>query len=186
MEIEIQSKTNNPLLNRTEVRFIIHHKGEGSPKRDLIKGELAEKLKVKKENVMVNYMKSSFGSTETFGYAKVFTSVEKAKSGEREHILVRNAVIAAKKPVKEEKKPPVKPEVKAETKEEVAEKPEEEKPTEEKPVEKVEESEKPAERESTEKPAGEKKSTEGKPEEEQKVAEKPEKEQPTEEKKEEP
>ena len=78
MEIEIQSKTNNPLLNRTEVHFVIHHKGEGTPKRELIRSELAEKLNVKKENIMVNFMKSSFGSTETLGYARVYKSVEKA------------------------------------------------------------------------------------------------------------
>jgi len=185
MELEIQSKTNNPLMNRTEVHFVVHHKGEGTPKRELIRGELAEKLNAKKENIIVNYMKSSFGSTETFGYAKVFTSVEKAKSGEREHILVRNAVIAAKKPVKE-KKPSEKPEGKAEPKEEITEKPEEEKPTEEKQEEKVQETEKPAEGEPTEKPAGEEKATEDKPEEEQEDAEKPKDEQPAEEKKGEP
>ena len=45
MEIEIQSKTNNPLLKRTEVHFTIHHDGGKTPKRELIRSELAEKLK---------------------------------------------------------------------------------------------------------------------------------------------
>jgi small subunit ribosomal protein S24e len=109
MEIEIQSKSNNPLLNRTEVHFIIHHEGENTPKRELIRGELAEKLNVKKENIMINFMKSSFGTTDTSGYAKVYKSLKEVKAGERDYILKRNNVLVKeKKAVKEEeKKPPV-------------------------------------------------------------------------------
>jgi len=129
MEIDIQSKTNNPLLKRTEVYFSLHHDGEGTPKRELVRSELADKLKVKKENVMINYMKANFGNTETLGYAKIYTSVEEAKAREKKFILIRNNVIAAeKKKPKEEK--PARPSLKKE------EKPEEkqvEKPLEEKP-----------------------------------------------------
>jgi len=108
MDIEIQSKTNNPLFKRTEVYFTIHHDGEGTPKREFIKSELAQKLNAKKENIMINYMKSSFGSTTTEGYAKVYKSLEEAKKGENDYILVRNGVLVKeKKPAKEEK--PVKP-----------------------------------------------------------------------------
>ena len=166
MEIEIQSKTDNPLLNRTEVHFIIRNEGESTPKRELIRGELAEKLNVKKENIMINYMKSSFGTTDTLGYAKVYKSLKEAKAGERDYILIRNnALVKEKKPAQEEKKKPVQPS---------EEKPEEgaEKPAEETTVVKPEEgkdeetAEKPDEEkeESTEKPASEDKITEEKPE----------------------
>ena len=167
MEIEIQSKTNNPLLNRTEVRFLVHHEGEGTPKRDLIRSELAEKLKVKKENVVVNYMKSSFGDRKTWGYAKAYTSMDKAKAGEQDHILVRNAIITPKKEVKKEEKPVV------------------EKPAEtEAPSEPVEQPETPSEQPSEEPKAEEqpaKEEPEGKSEEEKQSEEKQ-----TDEKKEEP
>ena len=183
MEIEIQSKTNNPLLKRTEVHFVIHHASEGTPKRELVRSELAEKMNVKKETVMVNFMKSSFGSNETVGYAKVYKSVEKAKAGEKDHILVRNAVIAPKKLAKEKKKKPAeKPGEKAEPKEEVAEKVEdEEEPAEEKPEQKEEtteqskEEEKPAmekKEESTEKTESVEKAAEEKAELKEEVAEK--------------
>ena len=70
-------------------------------------------------------MKSSFGTKETLGYAKVYTSVEKAKAGEKDYILIRNAVIAPpKKAAKEERKPAEKPGEKVEPKEEIVEKPE--------------------------------------------------------------
>jgi small subunit ribosomal protein S24e len=130
MEIEIQSKTNNPLLNRTEVYFKISHEGEGTPKRDLIRSELAEKLNVKKENIIINYMKSDFGIPETLGYAKIYKSLEEARRGEKKHILERNKVVVA------EEKKEVAPE---ETAEEPSEK-KEEKETVEEPSAKEEES----------------------------------------------
>jgi len=188
MEIEIQSKTNNPLLDRTEVHFIIHHEGESTPKRELIRGELAEKLNVKKENIMINYMKSSFGTTDTLGYAKVYKSLKEVKAGEREYILIRNNVLVKeKKPAKEEKKKPVEPS--EEKPEEGAEKPAEEttvKPEEGKDEETAEKPDEEKE-ESTEKPTSEEKINEEKLDEKksEEGVEKPEgEEKPDEEKKE--
>jgi small subunit ribosomal protein S24e len=131
MEIEIQSKNDNLLLGRTEVRFLISHEGEGTPKRELIRSELAEKLSVKKETIMIDLMRSSFGTRKTIGYAKVYKSVEDAKAGEADPILKRNGLGTKKKPKKETKKegeekkevaPKEKPQ-KAEPKEKPAEKP---------------------------------------------------------------
>jgi small subunit ribosomal protein S24e len=140
MEIEIQSKTDNPLLGRSEVRFVILHEGEGTPKRELIRTELAEKLNAKKETIMIDFMRSSFGTRKTVGYAKIYKSVEDAKAGEADFIMRRNGLGTKKKPKKEAKKegeeakeaPKVKP--KAEPKEQPAvEKPKEpQKPAEEK------------------------------------------------------
>jgi small subunit ribosomal protein S24e len=130
MEIEIQSKNDNLLLGRTEVRFMIHHEGEGTPKRELVRTELAEKLSVKKETVMIDMMRSSFGERKTVGYAKIYKSVEDAKAGEADPILKRNGLGTKKKPKKEAKKegeekkqaPKEKPQ-KAEPKEKPTEKP---------------------------------------------------------------
>jgi len=104
MEIEIQSKTDNLLLGRTEIHFIILHEGEGTPKRDLVRGELAEKLNAKKETIMVDFMRSSFGARRTVGYAKIYKSIEDAKAGEADPILKRNGLGTKKKPKKETKK----------------------------------------------------------------------------------
>jgi small subunit ribosomal protein S24e len=164
MEIEIQTKTNNPLLKRTEVHFTVHHEGEKTPKRDLIRSELADKLNVKKENIMIHAMQSSFGSTDTVGYAKVYTSVKVALSNEKKHVLRRNNALAGEKKqaAKGEKKP-------AETADEPPAKPSEEpaeKSEEEKSSETPDEKEKPLEEKSiddgkqppkVEKPAEEKK-----------------------------
>jgi small subunit ribosomal protein S24e len=90
MDIEIQTKTNNPLLNRTDVHFKVIHNGEQTPKRELIRRELAEKLKVKKDQVIIDNMKSHFGISQTKGYAKLYKNTKEAQSYERKHILKRN------------------------------------------------------------------------------------------------
>lgn len=170
MKIEIDSKRNNPLLNRTEVYFIIHHEGEGTPNREIIRSELAEKLNVKKDNIVVNNIHSSFGVQESKGYAKVYTSVEKSKDWDREHILVRNKIIEKKEKKKEEKKPVEKPKEKPETAEELPK--EKEKPPVEEPLEKEE---KPAAEEAPKKEPVEQSKKEAKPSSEsEKQVEKPE------------
>jgi len=103
MEIEIDSKKNNPLLKRTEVYFTIKHAGEGTPNREIIRSELADKLNSKKENVVVNIIKTGFGIQETTGYVKVYSSLESSKGIEREHILKRNKLGETKKDKKEVK-----------------------------------------------------------------------------------
>lgn len=106
MEIEIDSKRNNPLLNRTEVHFTVKHEGEGTPNREIIRSELADKLNVKKENIVVNTIHSSFGNQEITGYAKVYSSLTKTKDLERDYILSRNKLIESKpEDKKKEEKP---------------------------------------------------------------------------------
>jgi len=150
MEVEIQSKTNNPLLKRTEVHFTVHHESEKTPKRELVRSELAEKLNVKKENVIVNFMKSSFGSTDTVGYAKVYKSVKEAETWEKKYALKRNNILTGeKKPAKEEPgKPAKQPQ---EKQEETAEEPKKEEPPAEQDV-KEEEAEKPKEEKTAKQP----------------------------------
>ena len=124
MEIEIDSKKNNPLLNRTEVHFTIQHEGEKTPNREIIRSELAEKLNAKKENIIINDIQSSSGIQKSIGYAKIYSSVKKAEEMERKHILKRNKISGkkekkegekaetAEEPPKEEEKPAEKKEQK--------------------------------------------------------------------------
>lgn len=128
MEIEIDSKKNNPLLNRTEVHFTIQHEGEKTPNREIIRSELAEKLNAKKENIIINDIQSSSGIQKSIGYAKIYPSVKKAEEMERKHILKRNKISGKKEKKEGEKKPEEKP-ASAE------EPPKEEKPSEEPPKE---------------------------------------------------
>ena len=129
MEIIIDSKRNNPLLNRTEIYFTVKHEGEGTPNREIIRSELADKINVNKDKVIINTVQSSFGTQEISCYAKVYPSLNQSKEIECDHILKRNNLIESEKgktekPQKEEKKtdeaqkaeaPDEKPEEKSET-----------------------------------------------------------------------
>jgi len=146
MDIEIESKKNNPLMNRTEVYFTVKHPGEKTPNREIIRSELADKLNAKKENIIVNSINSSFGTSETTGYAKVYSSIQKAKDVERNHILKRNKIGVEEK--KKEEKPteeassPAEPPKEEASKEKPEDKPEEK--TEDKP-EQADENQNPVE-----------------------------------------
>ena len=130
MEIEIRSQHNNPLLNRTEIHFVIRHQGEGTPRRELIRSELADQLKTKKDLIIIDHMKSGFGSHETIGYAKMYSSVEKAQQGEHKYIMKRNSGGDEQKKAKGETK---------------QEEPEDKPAQEEQPAEKAEDADEPKE-----------------------------------------
>ena len=106
MEVQIDSKKNNPLLNRTEVYFTVKHLGEKTPNREIVRNELAEKLNSKKENIIVNFIKPAFGTNETTGYAKIYSSLKNAKEIEETYILSRNKLIEGKKKEKKTEKKP--------------------------------------------------------------------------------
>ncbi len=122
LELEILTKRENMLLDRIEIQFKISHKNEKTPARDEVREKIAAEINVGKENVIIDFMKSQYGKEETIGYAKVYKTVESAKSTESEHVLVRNKLIEAKK---KEAKPEAakKPKPAAEEKENPTEKP---------------------------------------------------------------
>ena len=131
MEIEIDSKKNNPLFNRTEIYFTIQHEGEGTPNREIIRSELAEKLNAKKENIIIKNINSSFGVQQSKGYAKIYNSTKYSEKLERKHFLKRNQV-SGKKEKEEKKEEEKKPEQKPDDTIEQEEKKETETTTEEK------------------------------------------------------
>ena len=90
MKIEIEGKKENPLLERTEVNFSVEHEGASTPIREEIRTQLAGKLGVNKDTIIIDRMNTEFGRQLTKGYAKVYDSVESAKKFEKEHLLARN------------------------------------------------------------------------------------------------
>ena len=102
MELKILDKKQNDLLNRIEVDFELSHPNEQTPKREVVRDMISKELKAPKETVILDSMRTEFGKGTTKGYAKVYTSKEKAVETERGHILKRNKLFEEKK--KEEKK----------------------------------------------------------------------------------
>ncbi len=102
MEIDMQSKQENKLLNRLELRFKIIHEKEKTPLRTAVRDHIASKFNVGKDRVIVDHMHSVFGKGETWAYVKIYNSKEDAEKYERPHILKRN--YAPKKSEKSEEK----------------------------------------------------------------------------------
>lgn len=105
MELEIQNKRENPLLNRTEVQFIVHHPNSPTPNRNNVREELSKSMKVPKDRVVVDHMNSHFGVHDTKGYAKIYKSKEEAMKIERDYLLKRNK-LEAKQEKKEDAEAP--------------------------------------------------------------------------------
>jgi small subunit ribosomal protein S24e len=89
VEVQVVRRRDNPLLMRREVHFQVTHTGEPTPRRTAVQAALAEVLKAKKENIVVDRMRTEFGKEVSHGYAKVYSSVEAASRFERDSRLVR-------------------------------------------------------------------------------------------------
>lgn len=90
MEIEIIDKIENPLLNRTEVRFDCVYTGESTPKVMDVKNKLVALLDADKNLLVVDKILPKFGEGKAEGYAKVYDSEENLKEIEQEHVLNKN------------------------------------------------------------------------------------------------
>lgn len=134
MELEIREKRENHLLDRVEVKFVISHPNQPTPRRENVREALSSELKVPKDRVVVDHMNSSFGVQDTVGYAKVYSKKEVAMEVERKYLLIRNKFIKEEKkakPAPEEAEPEAEAEKEAEEGEppaEEADKKEEKKP----------------------------------------------------------
>lgn len=96
MKVEIVSKKENPLLERTEVSFTAEHAGKSTPTRDEVRSAIASDLSVQKERVIIDNMETEYGKGKSNGYAKVYVTPEAAMKGEKRHLLVRNKLAEKK------------------------------------------------------------------------------------------
>lgn len=96
MKMEINEKKENPLYKRTEVYFTVDHAGESTPGRNAVAEEVAKQMKAKRDCVVVTTIESVYGTGKSKGYAKVYDSKDAALELEREYLLKRNGIEAAK------------------------------------------------------------------------------------------
>ncbi len=89
MDIQIIEEKKNPMLGRREVRFKIVHDA-ATPSRKSVVDKIAATMNSKPGLVIVDNLDTEFGKRETFGYAKIYETEERAKQVEREHIIQRN------------------------------------------------------------------------------------------------
>lgn len=90
MDININKKIENPLLNRVEIHFDCIYPGEATPNVLDIKNRLVALLDVDKNLLVVNTVKTSYGEGKAEGYAKLYDSKENLAKVEREDIITKN------------------------------------------------------------------------------------------------
>lgn len=71
MELNIIENRDNPLLERNDVFGTAKYNG-ATPKKEELEEELSKKLKVKKTQIDLIYLRSKFGKTEIEFKAKVY------------------------------------------------------------------------------------------------------------------
>lgn len=92
MEVEETAKRENPLLDRTELEFVLHHPGEKTPERDSVRNLIADYVGGSADATIIDRLDSEFGRATTKGYAKIYKSQGQAREVEPEHLLVRNGL----------------------------------------------------------------------------------------------
>ena len=87
MEIEIESRKDNKLLNREEVCFTMCYEGK-TPSRHKVRKQLKDILG--KNIIIVEYIKPVYGAQQARGYARAYSSEKQARMVEPHHIIKRN------------------------------------------------------------------------------------------------
>lgn len=102
MKVEIVEKAENPLLERTEIKFKVDHAGGPTPKRLEVRAQLAALLGVTEELLVIDKLASTHGRQIVSGIARTYSSREQLEQLEPKHLLKRGLP----KEAKPEEKPP--------------------------------------------------------------------------------
>ena len=102
MEIEITEEKENRLLKRREIRFLVSHENEATPKRENVITQLMQEAGVTKERIVIDHIRAEFGIPQSKGYAKIYDSKKDALYYERKPILKRNK-LSSDEPKKKKK-----------------------------------------------------------------------------------
>lgn len=103
MEIIINSKRENPLLEREEIIFTVNHDLKGTPSREEIRNKLAALLNVDIQKLFIEKIETDYGSTKSKGIANIYKSQERALLLEPKYIVKRHSGEKATEEKKEAK-----------------------------------------------------------------------------------
>ncbi len=88
MEITITNDTRNELLYRKEVEFTMTYEG-ATPSRKQIIGKIAALLNAKEETMVLDPVRTRFGSCDAAGNARIYDTVEARDRTERSYLINR-------------------------------------------------------------------------------------------------
>lgn len=105
MKVEITEKVENPLLQRTEIKFKVDHAGGPTPKRLDVRAQLAAHLGVPEELIMIEKLAGMYGRQMASGIARAYSSRERLEKIEPRYLIKRGLPAETKAEVKPEGKP---------------------------------------------------------------------------------
>ncbi len=89
MEIKTIEETENPLMDRKEIRFEVEHKNSPTPSRAEVLNELASKLGISEDSVVIDKVATLHGRQTASGIARVYESEEVLERLESGHLVER-------------------------------------------------------------------------------------------------
>ena len=90
MKLTIKDRNKNALLEREELEISVSHSGEPTPSREDVKSKLVAQEDLNKDEVIIQYIKTPFGSEDSNVLAKVYESNDSLLKYESDYSLVRN------------------------------------------------------------------------------------------------
>jgi small subunit ribosomal protein S24e len=92
MDVNIKSKTEKPLLSRTDVQARVAYEG-ATPKREALRDSLASALKKPADQVIVRRITTEFGKQAVQVEASVYESKEMIEKFEPQHMKKRHGLV---------------------------------------------------------------------------------------------
>ena len=90
MKIEILTEKENKALARKEIHFRIDHVGATTPSRADIRAKIVAQFDAESSTVVVNVLRTKFGTGVTEGSARIYADPEQMKRAELGYILKRH------------------------------------------------------------------------------------------------
>ncbi len=90
MDFEIQSDVRNELLNRRELQFLLSYSG-ATPSRAQVRDKLSATLNLNESLVVIDRLKTRFGTMELEGMARIYDSAESRDRTEPKYLIARGA-----------------------------------------------------------------------------------------------
>lgn len=92
MEVKIIKESENPLVERDEIKFEVEHGNSSTPSRAETLKELSSKLEVSEDLIVIDKMATLQGRQVASGMARIYESKDRLKEFEPRYLVERTEV----------------------------------------------------------------------------------------------
>lgn len=91
--VRLRKTVKNPLLDRNQYQISLIHEGAAAPTTKQVQQQIAQKLRVNAEQVVVMQMKTQFGGSRSEAQGLVYHSKDSLMKFEPKHRLIKQGVV---------------------------------------------------------------------------------------------